>query len=300
MLTQEASHISQKSKISLKISDYALLAKLRLSALVVISAVIVYALGTDQVNWMGMFWLALGGFLVTGSSNAYNQIMEINTDKLMTRTSNRPLVQDRMTKTEAIVVATLLGGLGVFILGYVHNIESALLSLFALLSYTLVYTPLKKVTPFAVFVGAFPGAIPPLLGWVAATGTFSIEGWIFFSIQFIWQFPHFWAIAWVINEDYLKAGFKMLPSVGGRDKSSAFQIFIYTLGLIPISLFPVLFNISGIISAVIIIISGVVFAFYAYKLFVHLKTEDATKLMFASFVYIPVVFLAILIDQIAN
>jgi heme o synthase len=297
LLTQET-EIVKKSILSGKITDYSLFAKLRLAGLVVISAVIVFALGKNEFDLLGMITLAVGGFLVTGSSNGFNQIMEVETDKLMTRTSNRPLVTDRMSEFEAVFIALLMGATGIFLLYYFHNWQSAVLSLIALLSYTLIYTPLKKITPFAVFVGAFPGAIPPLLGWVAATGTFSVEGWIFFAIQFIWQFPHFWAIAWVINDDYLKAGFKMLPSVGGRDKSSAFQILIYTLGLIPISLFPVLFNISGLISAVVIILSGVLFAFYAYKLYNSLKTEDATKLMFASFVYIPVVFLAILMDRL--
>jgi protoheme IX farnesyltransferase len=180
------------------------------------------------------------------------------------------------------------------------NPLSGILGTLALILYTVVYTPLKRITPFAVFVGAFPGAIPPLLGHVASTsgfGEIKFEAWILFAVQFMWQFPHFWAIAWVMDDDYKKAGFRMLPSLGGRDKSSAFQILVYTLFLLPISLFPVLFGMSGIVSAIIISICGMLFTFQAYKLYMDLTIESARKLMFGSFIYLPVVQMAVMIGK---
>ena len=240
----------------------------------------------------------LGGFLVTGASNGFNQILERDTDKMMSRTSNRPLPQERISLTEAYLLASVMAILGIAILWYYMNPLSGILGLTALLIYVLIYTPLKKITPFAVFVGAFPGAIPPLLGWVAATNNLSVEGWILFAIQFIWQFPHFWAIAWVLNEDYLKAGFKMLPSEGGRNKNSAFQVLFYSLGLIPISLLPLVFKMTGSIAGVVILICGILFAIRAYRLYKSCSVEAASKLMFASFIYLPVVQIAILLDKL--
>ena len=180
------------------------------------------------------------------------------------------------------------------------NPLSGILGMLALILYTVVYTPLKRVTPFAVFVGAFPGAIPPMLGYVASTsgfGEITFEAWILFVVQFMWQFPHFWAIAWVSHDDYTRAGFRMLPSLGGRDKSSAFQILVYTLFLLPISLFPVLFGMSGIVSAIIICICGAFFTYQAYTLYKECTVEAARKLMFGSFIYLPVVQLAVMIGK---
>ena len=281
-----------------KVRDYAQFLKLRLAALVVLSAAFSFVIGSHQVNWNKMLLLILGGFLVTGSSNGFNQIIERNLDKLMHRTHMRPLPQERMTIIESFILALTMGIAGISILWIFMNPMSGILGLTALLLYTLVYTPLKRITPFAVFVGAIPGAIPPLLGYVASTsgfGEITFQAWILFAVQFMWQFPHFWAIAWVLDDDYKKAGFQMLPSLGGRDKSSAFQILVYTLFLLPISLFPVMFHMSGIISAIIILICGVFFTYQAYTLYKECTVEAARKLMFGSFIYLPVVQIAVML-----
>lgn len=264
----------------------------------VFSAAITFAYASETIDWQKMFWLVLGGFLVTGASNGFNQIIEKDTDLLMKRTASRPLPQLRLSINQALIIAISFAISGVAILSYFINLTSGILGLAALLSYTFIYTPLKKVTPFAVFVGAFPGAVPPLLGWVAATGEIDIRALIVFGIQFIWQFPHFWAIAWKVDEDYQKAGFKMLPSPGGKDRSSAFQILIYSLTLIPVGLLPYIFNMSGINSALVVSICGVLFTWQALRLYKSCSDEDASKLMFASFVYLPIVQLALLIDKI--
>jgi heme o synthase len=284
--------------ITAKISDYLQLLKVRLASLVVLSAVICFAFGSGQIDWTKMVWLIIGGFLITGSSNGLNQIIEKETDKLMTRTQNRPLPQERITRLEAFIVCAFLGILGIYILWTYLNPLSGILGVIALFLYVAVYTPLKKITPFAVFVGAFPGAIPPLLGYVAATNSLDIYAWILFGIQFIWQFPHFWAIAWVIDEDYQKAGFKMLPSSEGRSKSSAFQIFMYSFFLLPIGMFPVIFKMSGWTSAAIILLSGFYFTLIAYRLYKSCEIKTASRLMFASFIYLPIVQILILIDKL--
>jgi heme o synthase len=296
-LLAEKVYTTEKINPAVKISDYSQFIKLRLSSLVVFSAAVCFVFGSSEVNWSKLMLLILGGFLVTGASNGINQILEKDTDKLMSRTQNRPLPQERMSISEAVAISGIMGVSGVFILWHFMNPLSGILGLLALVLYTAVYTPLKKVTPFAVFVGAFPGAIPPLLGYVAATGSFDIYAWILFGIQFIWQFPHFWAIAWVIDEDYRKAGFKMLPSEGGRDKSSAFQIFAYSFCLIPVGLMPLMFKMSGWLSAAVIIIAGLWFAVIAYRLYKNCSNETASRLMFASFIYLPVVQLILLIDK---
>ncbi|MDO9187056.1 MAG: heme o synthase [Bacteroidia bacterium] len=300
MLAENINTIENPITVMSKIRDYAQFIKLRLASLVVLSAAFGFVIGSQEVNVGKLLLLILGGFLVTCSSNGFNQIIERNLDKLMDRTKNRPLPQDRMSVNEAFVLATIMGGAGIVILWVFMNPLSGVLGMLALILYTVVYTPLKQVTPFAVFVGAFPGAIPPLLGYVATTsgfGEITFQAWILFAVQFMWQFPHFWAIAWVLDEDYKKAGFRMLPSLGGRDKSSAFQVLVYTLFLLPISLFPVLFGMSGIISAVIIAICGAFFTYQAYTLYKECTVEAARKLMFGSFIYLPVVQLAVMIGK---
>jgi protoheme IX farnesyltransferase len=302
-LQAEQVHIIEKSApTSSKLSDYGQFIKLRLSALVVFSAAISFVVGSNiekpgiPLNWQKLLWLIIGGFLVTGSSNGFNQIIERELDKLMSRTSRRPLPQKRMSVPEALVIASATGIAGVVILWVFMNPLSGILGFTALFLYTLVYTPLKRKTPFAVFVGAFPGAIPPLLGYVAATdspGHIGIQALVLFSVQFIWQFPHFWAIAWVLDEDYRKAGFRMLPS-GERDKATAFQVLVYTLFLLPISLFPVFFRMSGTISALVILGAGIFFCYQAYVLYKECTVKAAQKLMFGSFLYLPLVQLAVL------
>lgn len=279
-----------------KLKDYAALSKLRLASLVVFSALCGYLMAADATNWKDLILLLVGGFFVTGSSNGFNQIIEREPDKVMKRTQNRPLPQNRMSVKEAVIVASAMGLLGIILL-YLINPLSALLGAIALILYTAVYTPMKKETPFAVFIGAFPGAVPPMLGYIAFTGSLDLNAWILFAVQFMWQFPHFWAIAWKLDDDYKLAGFKMLPS-GNRDKSSAYLILVYTLMMIPVSLLPLFFGISGYISAAVILISGILFLLLAIKLFNTLSPKDASRLMFASFIYLPVVQVAMLIDKL--
>jgi len=290
--TYQTSHV-----LVSKLKDYSEFIKLRLTSLVIFSAATSYLLAADKIDWFRLLMLIIGGLMVTGSSNGFNQIYERETDKLMMRTAERPLPKERMTINEATLLASVLGVTGISILWFFLNPLSAILGATALVLYTIVYTPLKRITPFAVFVGAFPGSIPPLIGWAAYANEIGLTAWILFSIQFIWQFPHFWAIAWRLDEDYKRAGFTMLPS-GKRDKSSAFQILIYTIGLIPISLTPVFFHISGYISLALILIAGILFLYQAYKLYNSLSLEVASKLMFGSFIYLPIVQIALLIDKL--
>jgi protoheme IX farnesyltransferase len=300
LITEEINTLEKPVARISKVRDYATFMKFRLASLVVFSAAISFVAASDKVNWAQLGWLLLGGFLVTGASNGFNQIIERNLDKLMTRTQNRPLPQERMGVNEAFILASVAGIAGIGVLAYFMNPLSGILGALALILYTAVYTPLKRVTPFAVFVGAFPGAIPPLLGCVATTsgfGSVPLLGWIMFAGQFIWQFPHFWAIAWVIDDDYKKAGFKMLPSPGGRDKSSAFQILVYTLFLYPISLLPVMFHFSGTISAFVISFCSIYFLYQAYILYKECTVEAARKLMFGSFFYLPAIQLAVMIGK---
>jgi protoheme IX farnesyltransferase len=281
--------------------DYSEFLKLRLASLVVLSTVICYGFAATEFSLYTLAALIVGGTMLTGASNGFNEIIERDLDALMDRTKSRPLPTSKMSVTEAYIVASLFGIIGIGILGLLINPMCGILGLIALFLYVAVYTPLKRKTPFAVFVGAFPGSIPPMLGCVAATegfGEITHLALMMFAVQFIWQFPHFWAIAWRINDDYLKAGFKMLPSPGGRDKASAFQILVYTIGLIPVSLVPIFFGYTGIFSAVVAIIAGIVFSKQAFDLYRSLSADDAKKLMFGSFVYLPVVQLAYLIDKL--
>lgn len=256
-------------------------------------------------DWLEITMLILGGFLVTGSSNGFNQLIERETDKLMTRTANRPIPTGRMSVTEGMVVAGITGVAGIFLLWYYLNPLSGLLSALSLVLYVALYTPMKRVSPVAVFVGAFPGAIPAMLGWVAADpgfGSIGVTALILFAVQFVWQFPHFWAIAWVADEDYRKAGFRLLPSAGGRDKSTAFQILVYTLFLMPLSVMPLLLPVynsgelisTGVIGVLISVAAGALFTAQAFKLYRTLDSKDAARVMFGSFIYLPVVQLALL------
>lgn len=283
-----------------KLTQYAQFTKLRLSALVVFSAMIGYVIGMEELekspNWLEMTMLFLGGFLVTGASNGYNQVIEREYDKLMPRTATRPIPTEKMTPSEGITVATFCAILGAALLWVFVNPLSSILSVSALLVYVFAYTPLKRITPWAVFVGAFPGAVPPMLGCVAATegfGTIGTYALLLFAVQFMWQFPHFWAIAWVVDDDYRNAGFRLLPTKE-RDKGSAFQVMVYAMFLIPMSLLPYFFNMTGIIGISIVLLCGFVFFYQAWKLYSTLEIKAASKLMFGSFIYLPVVQLAYL------
>jgi protoheme IX farnesyltransferase len=278
-----------------KVFDYGLLVKFRLSFTVVFSSLITYTIASgSSFSYEGLLMMFLGGFLVTGAANALNQVFEKDVDKLMTRTANRPLARGSMSNTEAILAAGICGLAGVSILWIYFNQLAAIIGALSLITYSFIYTPLKRISPVAVFVGAIPGALPPMIGWVAATGIISLEAYIITAIQFLWQFPHFWAIAWVAFDDYAKAGFYLLPSSGGKDRFTAVQNILYIAVLIPVSLLLFFKGNINAVSAVVILIAGIVFLYYAVKLFRSCETGDAKKLMFASIAYLPVVLLALL------
>ncbi len=274
---------------------YLVFTKFRLSFLVILSALSGYLFAGGK-DGLVIFYLMLGGTLVTAASNGANQIWERDLDKFMNRTNRRPLPTGQMSVREAYIICTCSLIIGTILLAMI-NWKSALLGLLAFITYVFVYTPLKQKTPWAVFVGAFPGAIPPLLGAIAHTNAFGFEPGVLFFVQFTWQFPHFWAIAWVLYDDYLKAGFSLLPSKTGRSKHSAFQIMVYALALIPFSLVPWLLGWTGIYSLIIASVLGIGFFLYAYKLYHSLEVSDARKLMFASFVYLPIIQFVYVFDR---
>jgi protoheme IX farnesyltransferase len=286
----------QKMTIGKKIQAYIVFTKFRLASSVILSALAGY-LFADGTNGLHIFYLLIGGLLVTAASNGSNQIWERDLDKLMKRTERRPIPMELMSLKEAIIVVTLSLIVGTYLL-YLINLSSALLGLTAFILYVFVYTPLKRVTPWAVFVGAFPGAIPPMLGAVAATNNFGLLPGVLFFIQFMWQFPHFWAIAWVLFDDYKTGGYALLPSKTGRSKESAFQILVYSLAMVPFSLLPWLLGWTGTISLIIATISSTIFFLYAFKLYITCDTADARKLMFASFIYLPVIQFLYVFDRI--
>lgn len=282
-----------------KLRAYVELMKLRLSSLVAFSSGFGYVLGTKgELDIWTLIWLSFGGILVSGSSVTINQVLEIQYDALMKRTKVRPLPTGRLSAQEAIVFSAIVGLAGLAILWITTNPMTVLLSTLSLVLYSFVYTPLKRVGPIAVFVGAFPGALPPLLGWVAATGIVSYEALIIFGIQFIWQFPHFWAIAWVADEDYRKAGFKLLPNGGRKDLNTAINIMVYTLFLIPLGLLPAYFGLTGINSAIIATFCGVAFLAQTFSLMRNYSDKAALKIMFGSFLYLPIVQIAYLLDKL--
>ncbi|MEL6538783.1 MAG: heme o synthase, partial [Bacteroidota bacterium] len=226
--------VNKPNAFTLRISAYRELVKFRLSFLVAFSSAFGYALAQpQQINWLGLLWLSLAGFLLSGASITINQVLEQKYDAKMKRTQNRPLPTGKISSKEAIAFAVFLGFGSLLILWFTTNPLTVLLALVSMVLYSFVYTPLKRVGPIAVFVGAIPGALPPLLGWVAVSGVFSVEAVLVFAIQFVWQFPHFWAIAWVADEDYQKAGFKLLPGAGQKDMRTAAQIMTYTMLLLP-------------------------------------------------------------------
>jgi protoheme IX farnesyltransferase len=279
--------------------DLKQLTKVGLSLSVVFSSVAGYLLAVETINYTTLLLLALGGFFMVGASNAYNQIIEKDTDVIMLRTQNRPLPTGRMSVNSAIAIATLFTVLGISIL-YSINPKTALFGAISIFLYTCAYTPLKSVTPLAVFVGAIPGAIPFMLGWVAATDHFGIEAGFLFMIQFFWQFPHFWAIGWLQFEEYKKAGFNMLP-MNTKDKGAVKQIIFYTLIMILVSIAPVL-KLSGNFyiypaTAVIVALLGIVMLYYAVQLHKSEKNTDARKLMLSSVLYITVVQIIYVVDK---
>lgn len=280
-----------------RVACYAQLFKLRLTSYVVVSAVFGYFIGATTVNFTALLWLIVGGFFVTSCSNAFNQIFEKNSDKLMSRTQNRPLPTEKISSKEVALVALVLGISGVFILWFALNPLSGILGALAIFSYAAIYTPLKKISTFSVFVGAFPGAIPPMLGWVAATGTFSLEAGILFALQFLWQFPHFWAIAWRLDSDYKSAGLKMLPFCK-KNKTSAIIILISALLLLVCSFLPEYFNIAGKFATISLSILALLMVIPSIKLVQTQEDKYALKIMLMSYLYLISSLAILLIDKV--
>jgi protoheme IX farnesyltransferase len=288
--------VEKVQKVS-RVRDLMAFVKIRLTFTVVLSAALGFGIAPTPFDLWNLVLLVFGGFMITGAANGFNQIIERDIDGLMKRTKTRPLPTGRMKVPEAFIIASSMAIAGIVFL-YLINPLSAILGFLAFFIYVALYTPLKKVSSFAVFVGAIPGAIPPMLGYVAANGHFGLEPGILFAVQFIWQFPHFWAIAWVSDEEYKKAGYHLLPSKGGKDSFSAFQMFLYSLFLIPVSLLPWAYGMTGIWSAIVIAILGLAFASLAWKHSRVLSDKTALRIMFASFIYLPIVQLLYLLNTI--
>lgn len=274
------------------------LSKFRLSLLVSLSSVFGFLISSKSVDINEVFILLIAGYLVSSSSVINNQIFERDLDKLMERTKKRPIPTDRVSIKKSILISFTCMIVGLSLISYYLNIYAALLSLISLILYSFVYTPMKKIGPIAVFIGAIPGALPPLIGWVASTGQITLEAIIIFSIQFIWQFPHFWAIAWMYDDDYKKAGFKLLPNNGEKNMKTAVNIMIYTLFLIPLGLLPTIFGITGIISGAVAVLLAIIFLAQTFKLINDYSRDSALKVMFSSFIYLPIVQISYVLDKI--
>lgn len=285
----------------MKWSDFSKLVKLRLTFLVVFSASISFLIGSKvngEIIWTNWMMLVIGGFLVTGAANGFNEIIEKDLDRLMRRTVSRPLPSGNMTTGQALVISLIMGIFGTYLLGSL-NPTTGYLSVFSLLLYAFVYTPIKQKSPIAVFVGAIPGAFPPLIGYVAAHPQIDYIALILFGIQFVWQFPHFWAIAWVLDDDYKLAGFRLLPT-GKRDKISAIITFIFTLILLPVSLLPTIYGFGGYWIGGISVVASLIFIYQAYMLMINRDIKSAQKLMYGSFFYLPLVQVVLLFDFIGK
>lgn len=280
-----------------KLKSYAALFKLKITVFVVISAVFGYFIGIESVSFVSLLWLTLGGFFITAASNAFNQIIERNFDGLMDRTKNRPLPQNKLTVTETLIVSFALTISGVLILGLGLNTLSGVLGLLAVFMYAAVYTPLKRISTFGVFVGAFPGAFPPMLGYVAATGSFGLEAGILFFIQFVWQFPHFWAIAWRLHSDYNQAGFKMLP-FNTKNRTSAVIILMSSLALFASSFLPEYFGLTGRIATIALFVLSFLMVVPSIRLAQTLNDKYALRIMLLSYLYLIFSLFFILIDRV--
>jgi protoheme IX farnesyltransferase len=293
--------VKQNSSLILagKVRDYMLLIKFSLSFMVVFSAVISYLLAPNVVayDWSQIMLLFLGGMLVTGSANAVNQIIEKDTDALMKRTAKRPLASGRMSTTEAWTFAIIALVTGLYILSGFSWLAAGL-ALLSWFMYAYMYTPLKKVSAISVLVGAVPGALPCLIGWAAGQDELTIGAWVLFGIQFFWQFPHFWAIAWIAHKDYSNAGFKLMPSVEGPSRYSAIQSVIYSLVLIPVGTLPYLTGMSGMVSFWIVLAANLFMLTQCIRLFREMEVKAARRVMFSSYIYLPVVLLALLADKL--
>lgn len=298
---------AKAAKESSKLRDYLQLTKPSLNIMVVFSSVIGYLLAPKVVayDWIMIALLFVGGFLVTGSANTINQVVERDTDAQMKRTAARPIAAGRMSVQEGWAFAIVTGVIGIGILFFYFNAISAMLALLSLFLYAFVYTPLKKVAAIAVLVGAFPGALPLLIGWAAGNdalfdagnGWKDYGGWVLFLLQFLWQFPHFWAIAWVAHKDYSGAGFKLLPGKEGPTTYTALQTVIYALLMIPVGMLPYFIGLSGIVSLVIVVVANLFLVVQCLRLYKELNAKAARRVMFSSYIYLPVVLLALLGDK---
>ena len=299
MIMKIAVEPAKNTSWSMMFADFKEITKARLAVSVVFSSIAGYLLGAFEINFSSLLLLAFGGYCLVGASKIFNQIIEKDLDALMKRTMNRPIPSGRMSVNSALTIAVVLTILGVISL-YFLNPKTAMFGAISIFLYTSVYTPLKTITPLSVFVGAFPGAIPFMLGWVAATNEFGIEPGTLFMIQFFWQFPHFWALAWMLDEDYKKGGFKMLPT-GKKDKGTALQIIMYTIWMMVISVVPAI-GITGrlqlsIPAAVIVFLIGAVMLFFAFKLYEKRDNVSARKLMLASVSYITLIQIIYVLDK---
>ena len=294
MLVGKVEHLNTKI-----FKDFFEITKSRLSISVVFSSITGYLLATETVDTLHILYLFLGGFCMVGASNTLNQVIERDYDAIMKRTQNRPIPKGRISIASALIISLLMIIIGFFLLNKL-NLKTAFFSFFSILIYVLIYTPLKTITPLSVFIGAFPGAIPFMLGWVSATNKFGIEPGILFMLQFFWQFPHFWAISWVMHDDYQKAGFKMLPT-GRKDRKTAFQITFYTLWMILISLIPYT-HYSGSLSltqnsALLILTLGIIMLYFSIDLMVKKSNKAASKLIIVSIFYLSFVQLIFIFDK---
>ncbi len=294
--------VKQDTSFKTMLLDLKQITKFGLTISVVFSALIGYLLGIDTVDWKQLCTLVIGGYLMVGSSNTFNQVIERDRDKVMKRTKNRPIPAGRMSVNTGLMIGFLCATLGLYLL-YLINVKTFTLGFISMLIYVLAYTPLKTKTPLSVLVGAFPGAIPFALGWAAATDRFDEVGLFLFLFQFLWQFPHFWAIAWLLDEDYKKAGFKLLPT-GKKDNIAALQIFLYTLIMIPVSLFPASgllkgLNLSGV-SGILVFSLGLYILYYAIKMIKEKTNAAAKKMMLMAVIYLPLVQLVYIIDKVFN
>lgn len=292
-------HVVPSVSFANRFKDFKAVTKMGLSLSVVFSSIAGYLLAADEVSFSVLILLALGGYCMVGASNVFNQIIERDLDAVMVRTQNRPIPAGRISVTNAFILGLMLTILGLSVL-YSINPRTAMFAAVSIFIYTSIYTPLKQKTPLSVFTGAIPGAIPFMLGWVAYTGKFGLEPGTLFMMQFFWQFPHFWAIAWFLDSDYKKAGFLLLPT-GAKDKGTVLQIIVYIAWTVLISLVPA-FGFTGslnlsIVGAVFIGLIGLVFLYYGFKLFKEQTDKSARKLMFVSIGYITSLQLIYVVDK---
>jgi heme o synthase len=302
---EENTNINNSASLGLagKVKDYFQLIKFTLSFVVVFSTVVSFLIAPNEQVYVrekivSVLLLFAAGMLITGSANAINQVLEKKSDALMKRTAKRPVASGRMSETEATTFAIIAGVAGVFMMWYFFNLQSAMVSLLSLFLYGFIYTPLKKVNSISVLVGAVPGALPCLIGWVAATDNFSTGGWILFGIQFLWQFPHFWAIAWLAHKDYTAAGFKLLPADKGPTRFTAVQSVIYSMLMIPVGFLPYYTGMAGVVSMWILLACNIWMVYVSVLLLIKMDAKSARGVMFSSYFYLMIVLLALFANRV--